>query len=536
MSWLKPSWLRFGTATLLVMLAILLIWPLWDAVPAREARPRPVARGDQEVVWLNAATSAVAWERFVTALRQVQGERGEAGLRLDDGNAFPLQTTAVPEVALYRQGEKSRLWIRWYKLAGDLQGDDWVEALTQRTPPPLAIIGGGSSDRARDLAVKLGETIPRAGAGCPLLFITTATADLVPLRDDPANWQRLDGLYAGRTFRFCFSNRQMARAVADFIWTQDDLRPDGEPVYLPAWTDDPYSLDLAEGFHDILGTERQRRLAAREVTRLWAWCAEFASGSATLPTLPSLACSAVVAPPAGPFWQIRIHHSIGGISHPNRCEADVAERMMTDRRQRPEQRRPLLVLPATVQPARRFLRGLMRIAPLEASRFVVASGDTPDFNTVFRDRYQAWPIQDLPYDLVFFCHRNPLDPAALSTESEFTGQEDLRLYADIGRALTDAAWGDQGLVGSASELATRLRLLPKPKFDENGNWPSGEGEFVVCLRPTWDFDRVRPRARLQVFRAEGEGHSRWNLVHEFDLGYRENRLSGELDVPGGGPP
>jgi len=37
-------------------------------------------------------------------------------------------------------------------------------------------------------------------------------------------------VYRGRSFRFCFTNRQVAQAVVDFVWSQPDLRPIGNPV------------------------------------------------------------------------------------------------------------------------------------------------------------------------------------------------------------------------------------------------------------------------------------------------------------------
>src|SRR5207253_6398146 len=93
------------------------------------------------------------------------------------------------------------------------------------------------------------------------------------------------------------------------------------------------------------------------------------------------------------------------------------------------------------QPARRFLRALLRRDPVESRRFVVATGDAIAFNTVYQDRNIAWSIQDLPFALVFFCHRNPTDPKAgfpidgkvrpadvNGAVSEAPGTEDLLLY------------------------------------------------------------------------------------------------------------
>jgi hypothetical protein len=497
-----------------------------------------VPEGDQEIVWLNAATSAVAWERFVTALRQVQSNRTDPGLEIDDANAFPPQTTTMPEVAVGRRGVRGRLWFRWCKLTGDLKIDDWVEALVRRRPPPLAVIGGSSSDRARDLAEKLRDVAARPGAlGMPLFLITTATADQVPAQDDPSQWVRLDGVYAGRTFRFCFSNRQMAQAVSDFIWSQDELRPDDAPMFLVAWKDDPYSLDLKEGFHDVLAEDRYlgqflRRRAARAAVREWAWSAGLALAGGVPPGLDLGGVRGDEGQRPSPFWSIDIAHSVGTFNQPNRFEAEVASRLLQERSQHPDQRRPLLVVPATAQPARRFLRGLMRLAPGEAGRFVVAAGDAPDFNTVYRDRELTWPIQDLPFALVFFCHRNPVDPATFPGDAG-TGVEDLRLYTDIVEATVEGAFAGGGLVDGPDALAANLRGGPNPRFDADGNRPSGTGEYVVYLRPERQNHRIAPRAQLRVYRAGPEGGPRWTLVRQLDVDYAQR---GPQADESGGPP
>src|SRR5205085_3296861 len=120
---------------------------------------------------------------------------------------------------------------------------------------------------------------------------TTATANSVLV--DPAAGEPPPGpgpasltgetplmdVYPGRSFRFCFTNRQMAEAVVDFLWSQPDLRPHGDPrpalAAVPQaaadpwgaaaqaaaqavecapeaaaleWDDDPYSIDLSNQF------------------------------------------------------------------------------------------------------------------------------------------------------------------------------------------------------------------------------------------------------------------------------------------------
>lgn len=521
----RPSLLVVGSVALTLGAAILVLWPGREGNGA--AVPRRVQTGDQEIVWLNAATSAVAWERFVTALRQVAASDEE--FRLDESGAFPPQTATVPEVILTHSHSPGRLWFRWYKLTGDTSIRDWVRALTRRDPPPLAIIGGGSSDRARDLAEQLQLVARQSGPSAPLFLITTATADEVAAPEDPAREVRLDQIYPGRTFRFCFTNRQMARAIADFIWGQEDLRPDAMPVYLVAWKDDPYSVDLYDGFREILWDEQflggyARRQAVSDATSDWAALAGLAAGGGMPPGTEAVRLYR--EPPPGPYWGIHIAHSVGSFHHPNGPETDAAERLMAARFQYPRQQRPLLILPATAQPARRFLRGLMRIAPAEASRFVVATGDSLDFNTLYRDRQLTWPIQDLPFSLVVFCHYNPLDTTALGPEQQadvhFTGLEDLRLYADIAEAVAEAAWQSNGLVSSADALAVNLRALQPARFDADGNRPEVTGEHIVCLKPVRLAGRLTPQALLQVYRSRAEAVRQWDLLRELRLDYAQS--------------
>jgi hypothetical protein len=88
----------------------------------------------------------------------------------------------------------------------------------------------------------------------------------------------------------------------------------------------------------------------------------------------------------------------------------------------------------------------------------------------------AWPIRDLPFALVFFCHRNPVDRALGFHEQEgprskeadagspsSTGTEDLLLFMDILEGVTQGCFLDDSgkvvaaLPGNGSELKQRLQ-------------------------------------------------------------------------------
>jgi hypothetical protein len=504
---IRPSLLVWIAIGLALVAGGLLFWPAEAAVGAR-AVPRPVPPGDQEVVWLNAATNA-SWERFVAAVQRLKSDRPDLALEiLTSANPFPDQTTMVPELAVRARGSAGTLWFRWYKLTGDLGAREWVSALAARQPAPLAIIGGGSSDRARDLAREL-EAQQARFASAPLLLITSATAVHVG-----SEQELLMGIYPGRSFRFCFTDRQMAQAVADFIWSQDDLRPDSAPFYMAQWTDDPYSADLFDQFHEVLGPEGFARLFERALARMardWGWLAGRTAVGGVPPGLDfeGLRQSEAEPPAPSPFLSTLIPYSVGPFNEANPYEVLAAQRIVSELDQHPGQHRPLLVLPAWPQPARRFLRALLRTAPVDAGRFVVATGDAVDFNTVYRDRDLLWPIQDLPLRLVFFCHRNPADAQAFDPHAEAgepgpggptaTGSHDLLLYRDIVEATMESAYAGGNLCESANALLMALQGQRQDRFDANGDQRSGTGEYVVCLRPMIQDERVLAEAKLSVW-------------------------------------
>jgi hypothetical protein len=164
----------------------------------------------------------------------------------------------------------------------------------------------------------------------------------------------------------------------------------------------------------------------------------------------------------------------------------------------------------------------------------------------------AWPIQDLPYPLVFFCHHNPVDreagfrpvgeaPPPSAGGSATTGTEDVLLYEDIIEALT---YTNAPPAADASELRKRLgevclkvegRVGPGPGgvrlFDEHGGRRSGTGEHVVCLRPKISVEvrrgsesvtRVLPQASVEVWA--------WRAGEQPDSGYSWHQLGPPLDV------
>jgi len=549
---MKRFWLPALLLGAVVMTAWVILRPYFVE---QEPPPQPLAvsSGDQEIVWLMPATSGPNWERFVTAV-------GRAAVRLkptwpdalvDTDRAYPPSSTDVPEVSLSWGKSGQRLCFRWYKLTSRWKTDPWVAALLRERQPPLAFIGGSSSEAATSLAQAL-EKQTRALPELlrPLLLLTSATADRVSLQESfgmpqpPEEQIDLMGIYPGRTFRFCFTNNQMADAISRFVCSHPDLRPqtvasaqDGEPVYLVRWNDDSYSYDLSNSFLRALSA-----LAVEGSLADWAWVTG-CIGQGGLPGLHGGVLPWERYPRSFFPRQWEVLTSVGSFYTANRDETAVAgqvSRALTrggisggepTQTHPGEPGRSLLLVTGQVQPMRRFLRALERLDPDRARRLVVATGDAISFNTVYRDRRSCWSIQDLPMTLVFFCHYNPVErragfrptpeggvplfgPGEEPAEpvsgtpgeepSSSTGTEDVLLNADIVRSLARAYWHDDEPSRNAAELADRLRqvkLDPQGQslFASNGNRRSGTGEHIVYLRPMIQNGRVLPRAKLEVW-------------------------------------
>lgn len=512
------------------MLGLLLIVALTIATiklsgSAAPASPLSVPPGDQEIAWFHTATNTSTWDRFVAGVHHAA--RQQTRLTVDDSRAFPDQSTAIPEVVLTLDGATKRLRIRWYKQTAQVRVSDWVAALAKRNPPPLAIVGGGSSDRALELALELKNQKDWLGPQ-PLLLVTTATANTVYVPNSEHD-DRLDlmNIYRDRSFRFCFTNRQMARAILQFVWQNPELRPHGPPlptmcaigaaaagdlcgalgclaaqskfppeIFALEWKDDPYSIDLSEQFRGVF----------------------FEAPDQDIELGPRAAFDHAM-----PAQLLAITSSVGGYLRPNKGEERVLQLLLSENppigvRALPRNplQRSLLIVPAVPQPARRILAGLSGADPELEHRLVAVSGDSIAFNHVYRDADLVWNIRLVPVPLVFFAHQNPVawdsdKPPPTRTDARFglfppDGTDDVLHFADVTRILAEAAFGlkpaADDLVNSADELKKRLQRLDPPFFDDVGNRRGGEGEFVLCLRPQTTGNTQG--ARLEVWTRKGE--------------------------------
>jgi hypothetical protein len=454
-----------------IVLLVAQVWKPWAGGP--QAVPLAVPTGDQEVAWIHTTTNAATWERFVTGV--VRSAADVPGLTVDDSRAFLESTTAVPELVLSRAGHEGKLHIRWYKLQSEVSTADWVKALAARTPAPVAVIGGGSTDRAIQLAEAMSQQAEWKGDRPPLL-ITTATADF-DMTDDSGGVPLVD-LYDDRTFRFCFTNRQMAEAVVRFVFDgpEASLRPPPNarvPVVTVSWGDDRYSVDLRDQFTAAL----TRRFAAPG--RL-----------------------AVLDHSTIPF-------SVGGYLSPNPRERDVAE-FVADRLRSVPDERVILVLPSTTQPARRLLKAIVETEPRAAGKLVVVTGDGLPLNTVLRDAEFSWPTAALPVPLVFFAHNNPVawDKSAATAPPGYAfrppnGTEEEMHFGELAKVLAEACFpANHSTATRGDELVARLRARTD-FFDPNGERNANAGEHVLVVMPG-------RRPTLTVWRQGANGG--WQVV------------------------
>jgi len=516
------------------------------------ARPLAVPTGDQELAWMHTTTSGLTWERFVTGV--VRAKMLVPGLVVDESLAFREQTTQVPEVRIAYPGRRGSLRIRWYKLSNDVGPREWMAALAERNPPPLAVIGGATSDRAGELAVALREQTHWKGSS-PLLLLTTATAETIRLVDStsiPATpggrSEPLMSIYPQRTFRFCFRNQQLAEAVLDFVWQQVDLRPgilaplaraaagsglmiaaptrsweagaiQPPRVFMIAWQDDPFSTDLHQQFFHWLIDPKRSGLSGRNSFRNRGEVGEAVPHSEAISS-----------------WTVPF--SIGGYHRPNRYEADVYELMLQKIREVPDQR-SLLIIPSVTQPARRLMSALADALPGLGQRLVAVTGDGISVNAIYRDGDFAWPMHMLPIPLVLFAHHNPVAWDPPGTESALppsyrltppTSSEDVLFFSDLVRVicqgsfqLDEASDSDAldvtGLVKSSEALAERLHRMRPPVFDADGNRLGGQGEYVVVVRPQLHRHDPGlpsgPEAILEVWRRGPERH--WERVQQIEI-------------------
>jgi hypothetical protein len=440
----------------------------------------------------------------------------------------------VPEVIIRRKGFTGALRVRWYKVTDDAPQEAWVHALARREPSPLVVLAGWTSDRAKTLADAMREA-SWPGAH-PLYFLATATADKVEPDDDNASGGQVPPLISlyDRSFRFCFTNRQMAQAVTDFVLSDPTLRPGPIvwpglqavpalvasplsgiislaidtfpeahhiPSYAISWEDDPYSKDLSVKFREAF---RDHDGNGSGMVRL----------NATTYTVP---------------------FSTGRLNRPTAVESRVVEDILANLP--PPGTRTVLIIPTVTNPARRTLRTLVQGNPNVGHQIVAVTGDGLGVNAFFRDRDFAWPVRSIPVPFVQFTHADPfawdisgtgpVPPVGYELTPPTPGgvrssTEDIRLFTRMTRVLAKAAFpeGETALVDNPDTIAERLHALKPALFDQAGNRLDGTGEHVVVLRPTFSDNTPGKRhidGILEVYERKPSVPG-WTRLHTLSLG------------------
>jgi hypothetical protein len=532
-----------------------------------DSQVMPLDGGDQEIAYIEPATGIEEWGRLVTALQLLERDWPRVNpelpaVKVDIERAFPQLSATVPEVVFSFTGARDRLRLRWYKITGEHDAASWVRKLRERPRQPLGIVGGGTTERAIKLAKRLQDVYPDADQPSPALLITTATAEKTK------KGAALIGLYDSRSFRFSFTNHKMVEALLSFVerrhypaeeagWAQNLWvhRP-AEPGILPnavasmagvgdpwhacgvlgaqpylqpyamhavTWQDERYSQDLADIFQD-----------------------EFPGHN-----------------PLGEFSrESPIQSGVGGFSHPSPEEQAAVGIFLA--RPTPITPHSFLLLPTQTVRMRRFLINLRQRSPNDARNLVILNGDAISFHNVYRDRDVTWNILDLPYSLVFFAHRNPIDPAAgfawaPDTRAEpgrsfpqrsTSGTHDVLLYRDIFEALLYAASDRGQVLGDALQVRARLQATcwnhppaqkahadservcntyvhgfigsPRRFFDADGNRQAHTGEHIVWVKPSFTEDRVDLTGKISVWSLHAAMNGGWRLREVQPIVYNEN--------------
>ena len=282
------------------------------------------------------------------------------------------------------------------------------------------------------------------------------------------------------------------------------------------WQDERYSQDMA----DLFETEFNRRYADGEFIH-----------EGTIP------------------------YSVGGFFKPSPQEETAVSTFLTVRK--PIRPHSFLVLPTQTVRMRRFLINLRERSPLDARNLVILNGDAISFHSVYRDRDVIWRILDLPYSLVFFSHRNPIDHAAgfdwtpkdrpagdgAFPQSTTTGTHDLLLYRDLFEAILYAAFDHDQLLSDPLEVRKRLQATcwhqppqaknperarvcnpllhtldpqPPPFFDAAGNRQSRTGEHIVWVKPNFTEDRVDKTSKISVWALQPHTNGdSWRFVEAY---------------------
>ncbi|MFM7113608.1 MAG: hypothetical protein ACKO26_20930, partial [Planctomycetota bacterium] len=233
---------------------------------------------------------------------------------------------------------------------------------------------------------------------------------------------------------------------------------------------------------------------------------------------------------------ISIKSSVGGLQRPNSDEISAASNFASRAIVNSNTEGNWLALCGQLFPSRRLLKTLAQFTDSRLKGYTIISGDTLGFNTVYRDWEELWPVKDLPFSVVFFCHQNPVsseygfnpNPPA-EKKNLASGTDDLLLNRDLIQALTEA-WRNIGEADNSATLASVIRNIKYshdgPRFapleaefsflfDYDGNRNSGSGEHIVTLSPNRLPRDMKKEGTVEVWSANGlTASSRFSRIRQ----------------------
>lgn len=447
--------------------------------------PESVPAGSHEIAWLAPSNSSVAWQRFIEAVLYFSSSNCGQDLSIDWQDAFPSNPKSIPAIK-FTWKSRALLW-RWYRTEDDYE---IAGKLISRKPQPIAIIGGASTEAAKKLAHAISKSGSSNQLDKPVLLLTTASANYLSSNNGkPNERKKLMDLNKGLTFRFGFSNHQMVALIFDFLKQQSTWSGPLPAPWIMRWADDPYATDLEEAIESAWKTIPDNEKLPKEFPQI-----------------------------------ISIQSSVGGLQRPNSDELLAASSFASRAIVNSNAEGNWLALCGQLFPSRRLLKTLAQITDSRLQGFTVIAGDTIGFNTIYRDWEELWPVKDLPFSVVFFCHQNPVSsefgfkPSPTADEKNLaSGTDDLLLNRDLIQTLTEA-WRNIGEADNSATLAGVIRdikYLPDgPRlgpieakfcslFDIDGNRNSGSGEHIVTLSPTRLPRDMRKGGQVEVWSTKG---------------------------------
>jgi hypothetical protein len=168
-------------------------------------------------------------------------ERGIVKLVHEDNDEVTVETPAKHRLIRYS----------WNRVRGRSETRAEVRRLAGLKSAPIAYIGSGNTALTVELAEAVRDEASADPERAPVLLVPWATSVATASLGQNQRPLGLLDILPGRTFRFCPNNRKLADVlVRCLIERERPLLP--TRVFTVVDEHDPYSADLARGFHDAI--------------------------------------------------------------------------------------------------------------------------------------------------------------------------------------------------------------------------------------------------------------------------------------------